>query len=155
MVGSTLQRPSAYCVAQLRGQNRPMDTLAKMSLVEPEDMKQWIAIRQNRDDSESESDGFQATGRIMAVAKAFSNSTGTWPPLRIQVGEDSPRPFQVSNRLMANRGPLSHRIRIKRESSTRSPLQTYDRGIGQGSGNPRFDRGHSMALSTEPADPLK
>jgi hypothetical protein len=35
-----------------------MDTLAKMSLVEPEDMKQWIAIRQNRDDSESESDGF-------------------------------------------------------------------------------------------------
>jgi hypothetical protein len=114
-----------------------MDTLVKMSLVEPEDMKQWIAIRRNRDDSESESDGFQVTGRIMAVAKAFSNSTGPLcercPPRR----------------------PLSHRIRIKRESSTRSPLQTYDRGIGQGSGNPRFDRGHSMALSTEPADPLK
>ena len=89
-----------------------MDTLVKMSLVEPEDMKQWIAIRRNRDDSESESDGFQA------VAKAFSNPTGPLcercPPRR----------------------PLSHRIRIKRESSTRSPLQTYDRGIGQGSGDP-------------------
>ena len=113
MAGSTIQRPCTYCVAQLRGQNRPMDTLAKMSLVEPEDMKQWIAIRRNRDDSESESDGFQATGRIMAVAKAFSNSTGPLcercPPRR----------------------PLSHRIRIKREGSTRSPLQTYDRGMAR------------------------
>jgi hypothetical protein len=57
---------------------------------------------------------FQATSRIMPMAKAFSNSTDTWPPLRIQVGEDSPAPIQVSNRLMANRGPLSHRIRVKR-----------------------------------------
>jgi hypothetical protein len=59
---------------------------SRMQQVALDDVKQWIAIRQNRDELESEPSfrllQFQLIGRISGIASAFSNSTDMRPSLR-------------------------------------------------------------------------
>ena len=103
-VNKGFDKPGEYAVAltaKLRHAIARNPEHSRMEQVELEDVKQWIAIRQNRDfESDPRLQG-QIAGRITGGANAFSNSTDTCP-LPTIVHQGRPETCNAGSPAMSN-----------------------------------------------------